>query len=110
MLSLVLLLVGVVGSALSLGCAPLEAHWPTWVADDAFQFFRQWPSKWKLAGWPGCVLAFSDWWPLGSAGRRARPTSRVDTRGWSVARGYDTCFSPCGLGPATGAANPANDL
>ena len=52
-LAMLLLSVGVVGCALSLGCAPLEAHWPTWDADDAFQFFMQWPSKWKLAGLVG---------------------------------------------------------
>lgn len=49
----VLLSIGTVGCALSLGCAPLEAHWLTWDANDPFYVFAQWPSKWKLVGMAG---------------------------------------------------------
>lgn len=49
-LALALLGMGVVGCAMSLGCGHLEAAWPTWASNDAFQLFAQLPSKWKVAG------------------------------------------------------------
>lgn len=49
-LALLLLMAGVVGCVLSLGCGFLETAWPTWAQDDAFQLFAQLPSQWKAAG------------------------------------------------------------
>ena len=66
-LAISLLMAGVVGCVLSLGCGHLETAWPTWAQDDAFQLFAQLPSQWKAAG-----LALMALGVLGLAVERAR--------------------------------------